>query len=71
MFVGRCGPSREGYSICGNVVTLPGGLQPSWEFNYTPGRIIVFPGRPGRGSGASTLVKHSTYSDTLKMNVFE
>ena len=49
----------------------PGGLQPSWEFNYTPERIIVFPGRPGRGHGASRLVKCSTYSDTLKINVFE
>ena len=45
-----------------------GGLQPSWEFNYTPGRIIVL---PGRGRGASTLIKCSTYSDILKMNVFE
>ena len=31
----------------------------------------MFPGRPGWGCGASTLVKHSTYSDTLKINVFE
>ena len=28
-------------------MTLLGGLQPSWEFNYTPGRIIVFPGGQG------------------------
>ena len=33
--------------------------------------LQAFPGRPGRGHGASKLVKCSTYSDTLKMNVFE
>ena len=36
-----------------------------------PGRVTVFPGRPGRGHGVRTLVKHSTYSDTLKGNVSE
>ena len=36
-----------------------------------PWRVIVFPGRPGMGCGVSKLVKCSTYSNTLKINVIE
>ena len=32
---------------------------------------MTLQGRPGRGRGVSKLVKCSTYSDTVKMNVFE